>query len=50
LTCSPELDGKTGEYMHLMRFKVPSDIAQSDADAAAVFAYSENQFKMLTDG
>ena len=44
LACSPTLDGKTGDYMHLMRFKDPSEEAQNDADAAAVFAYSEAQF------
>lgn len=45
LAASPELDGRTGEYMHLMRFKQPSDAAQNDADAAAVYAYSETQFE-----
>lgn len=44
LACSPDLDGKTGDYMHLMRFKAPSEAAQNDADAGAVFAYGEAQF------
>jgi hypothetical protein len=44
LACSPSLDGKTGDYMHLMRFKAPSEDAQNDEDAAAVFAYGQAQF------
>ncbi len=44
LACSPCLDGKTGDYMHLMRFKAPSEDAQNDEDAAAVFAYGQAQF------
>lgn len=45
LACAPDLDGQTGSYMHLMRFKDPSEPAQNDADAARVFAYGEAQFK-----
>lgn len=45
LACSPSLDGKSGGYMHLMRFKAPSDEACNDADAAAVFAYGQAQFE-----
>jgi len=45
LACSPSLDGKSGDYMHLMRFKDPSDIAMSDAKAEAVFAYGLAQFE-----
>ena len=45
LACSPELDGKTGDYMHLMRFKDPSEIAMNDAEAEAVFAYGLKQFE-----
>jgi len=45
LACSPSLDGKTGDYMHLMRFKAPSDIAMQDDSAQAVFDYGLAQFK-----
>lgn len=47
LACSPSLNGRTGEYMHLMRFKPPSEDAQNDAHARAVFAFGETQFKSL---
>ena len=45
LACSPSLDGKTGDYMHLMRFKAPSENATNDTDAEAVFAYGVKQFE-----
>jgi len=45
LACSPSLDGKSGDYMHLMRFKDPSDIAMQDDTAQAVFAYGLAQFE-----
>ncbi len=47
LACSPKLEGRTGEYMHLMRFKPPSERAQNDADADAVFAFGKAQFQRL---
>lgn len=50
LACSPELKGRTGEYMHLMRFKPPSEEAQNDAYAEAVFAFGEAQFETLKTG
>jgi len=36
LACSPDLDGRTGEYMHLMRFKDPSPEAMDQAAADAI--------------
>jgi len=54
LACSPSLDGKTGDYMHLMRFKEPSENATDDTAAKAVFSYGIEQFKTYesdqTDG
>lgn len=50
LACSPELEGRTGEYMHLMRFKPPSEEAQNEAYADAVFAYGVAQFKSFEAG
>jgi len=45
LACSPSLEGKTGDYMHLMRFKEPSENATNDADAQLVFNYGKAQFE-----
>lgn len=45
LTCSANLDGETGHYMHLMRFKAPSEMALNEADAKAVFDYGLRQFE-----
>ena len=50
LACAPDMDGKTGDYMHLMRFKQPSENARNDRDAKAVFAYGIAQFKIYKDG
>ena len=50
LACSPDLEGRTGEYMHLMRFKPPSEEAQSDAYADAVFAFGQDVFKQREAG
>lgn len=50
LACAPDMDGKTGDYMHLMRFKDPSEDAQNDADASAVFAFGEAQFQIYKNG
>lgn len=50
LACSPSLNGKTGDYMHLMRFKEPSEAARNDDDAAAVFAYATAQFDAYETG
>lgn len=50
LACSPDLDGKTGDYMHLMRFKEPSENAKDDAMAKAVFDFAEAQFETSKDG
>ncbi len=48
LICSPELEGRSGEYMHLMRFKSPSDEAQNDALAQAVFSYGAQVLKNVS--
>ena len=45
LACSESLNGRTGEYMHLMRFKEPSEAACNNADAQAVFTYGLEQFE-----
>jgi NAD(P)-dependent dehydrogenase (short-subunit alcohol dehydrogenase family) len=41
LTCSPDLDGRTGDYMHLMRFKDPSPAAMDQAAADALIARAD---------
>ncbi|MEO9971259.1 MAG: SDR family NAD(P)-dependent oxidoreductase [Hyphomonadaceae bacterium] len=41
LACSPDLDGKTGDYMHLMRFKDPSHAAMDDDAARALVARAD---------
>lgn len=44
LACSPDLDGKTGLYMHLMRFRDPSEAAMDDDAAARIVAFGEAVF------
>ena len=41
LACSPALDGKSGDYMHLMRFKDPSPAAMDDQAADALIARAD---------
>lgn len=41
LTCSPDLDGQTGDYMHLMRFKDPSPAAMDQTAADALIARAD---------
>ena len=47
LTCSDEIDGESGDYMHLMRFKTPSDAAMDDSTANEVLAFGEAVFAKL---
>lgn len=44
LACSPDLDGETGLYMHLMRFRDPSDAAMDSDAADRVVAFGEAVF------
>lgn len=41
LCCSPDLDGRTGDYMHLMRFKAPSPAALDNDAAKALVSHAD---------
>ena len=47
LAASPDLEGRTNEYMHLMRFKPPSDTSMDRDDMQAVLARGEEIFTAL---
>ncbi|MEM6900333.1 MAG: SDR family NAD(P)-dependent oxidoreductase [Pseudomonadota bacterium] len=47
LTCSDAVSGKSGSYMHLMRFKDPSAEAMDDAAAEKILAFGETAFLNL---
>lgn len=47
LTASPSLEGRSKEYMHLMRFKPPSDTSLDKAAMEAVLAKGEEIFAQL---
>ncbi len=48
LACSPDLDSMTGDYMHLMRFKNPSDSAMDDHAADALIARAEDLIAQIS--
>lgn len=41
LACSPDMDRKTGLYMHLMQFRAPSDRAMDQAHIDAVLTFAQ---------
>ncbi len=47
LTCSPDLDHRSGDYMHLMRFKDPSPAAMDQAAADALIARADELIAQL---
>ncbi|MEM6410355.1 MAG: SDR family NAD(P)-dependent oxidoreductase [Pseudomonadota bacterium] len=50
LACSDDVSGKSGSYMHLMRFKDPSVEAMDDAAAEKILAFGETVFANLQTG
>lgn len=47
LTCSPDLEGRSGEYMHLMRFKPVSDAALDSEAMSVVLEKGDEIFATL---
>ncbi|MEO1027870.1 MAG: SDR family NAD(P)-dependent oxidoreductase [Pseudomonadota bacterium] len=47
LACSPDMDGRSAEYMHLMRFKPPSDTSMDKEAMDAVLKKGEAAFTQL---
>ncbi|MEO0883204.1 MAG: SDR family NAD(P)-dependent oxidoreductase [Pseudomonadota bacterium] len=50
LACSDNVSGKSGAYMHLMRFKDPSNSAMDDDAATRVIEFGERVFSELQTG
>lgn len=49
LAASPDVDGRTNEYMHLMRFKPPSDTSMDRVAIETVLARGEEVFASLNE-
>ncbi|MEM9667772.1 MAG: SDR family NAD(P)-dependent oxidoreductase [Pseudomonadota bacterium] len=47
LACSDDVSGQSGAYMHLMRFKDPSEAAMDDTATEAIVAFGEREFSKL---
>jgi len=47
LACADSVSGQSGAYMHLMRFKHPSEAAMDDDAAGRIIAYGEDVFSKL---